>query len=87
MFVAEGDQESGGLGLFVVAPHFSSLQRSSGWRLPTCPSCPPCVQHRASQIGARVVSHGRTCLAVVGDGTSGQAERCLFELRKVRRDS
>lgn len=52
--------------------------------LPHMHTRPPCLEHRTSQIGARVVSHGRTCLAVVGDETSTQAERCLFELRKVR---
>lgn len=38
-----------------------------------------------SQIGATVAGHGRTCLAVVGDGAraSEQAQRSLFELRKV----
>lgn len=38
-----------------------------------------------SKIGEKVFSHGRTCLAVVGHGDRAldQAQRSLFELRKI----
>ena len=41
-----------------------------------------CGDRLPAQLGAEVASHGRTCLAVVDDGS--RADRCLFELRKVR---
>ncbi|CAM9347313.1 unnamed protein product, partial [Hapterophycus canaliculatus] len=63
-----------------------SLARAARYFSSSSSSCPELVVEADcswSKIGTQVASHGRTCLAVVDDSASGQAERCLFELRKV----